>query len=314
VTDSDELWIEMAQFDTGLADGLWEGLPPPGDAPEWYGKVSALIHAASAPAGPSDLAGEASIVARMQAAVADAAADPPRAIDLRHAVVRRRAVDSPRHLAARRRAAQQEQGHGARLLGRIVAVKAVALSTAVVLGVTAAAATTGIVATVVVPALQDRDQPPVEKPPAIGVDQGGPSGGSESPSGSDGSWPPGCVMLPEICGRDGLGLVGEVPNPGATDDPAGIDTAPGAAESDATDEAVSDATQAGDDGAGTAVTVPPADSAPVETTTTITEPPPTTTPTSEPPPTTATTQLPAPASGTSAGAKAKAPPRAAIVD
>jgi hypothetical protein len=167
VTDSDDLWIGMAQFDTGLADGLWEGLPPPGDAPDWYGKVSALIHAASAPAGRSDLAGEASIVARMQAAVVDAAANPPRAIDLRHAVVRRRAVDSPRHLAARRRAAQHEQGHGARLVGRIVAVKAVALTTAVVLGVTAAAATTGIVATVVVPALQDRDQPTDKELPAI---------------------------------------------------------------------------------------------------------------------------------------------------
>src|ERR671910_2265630 len=229
----------MAQFDTGLADRLWEGLPPPGDAPDWYGKVSALIGAASAPAGPSDLAGEASIVARMQAAVADAAADPPRAIDLRHAVVRRRAVDLPRHLAARRRAAQQEQGHGARLLGRIVAVKAVALSTAVVLGVTAAAATTGIVATVVVPALQHRDQPSVEEPPAIVVDPGGgSSSGPESPGGSSGSWRPDCVLRLETCGGDGAG---EGPNPGATgDDPAGIATAPDAAESDATGEAVVD--------------------------------------------------------------------------
>ena len=299
MTDSDDLWIGMAQFDTALADGLWEGLPPPGDAPDWYGKVSALIHAASAPAGPSDLAGEASVVARMQAAVADAAADTRGAIDLRHAVVRRRAVDSPRHLAARRRAAQQEQGHGARLVGRIVAVKAVALSTAVVLGVTAAAATTGIVATVVVPALQDRDQPPVEKLPPIGVDQGGPSGGSESPGGSDGSWPPGCVMLPEICGRDGPGLVGELPNPGATGgDPADAATVSGAAESDATGEAVGDANPA--------ATVPPPDVAPAEATTTTTQPPPTTTTTSEPPPTTTTTQPPDPAIGTSAGADADA--------
>src|SRR5918995_5800055 len=123
----------MAQFATGRADRLWEGLPPPADAPEWYGKVSGLIHAASAPAAPSDLAGEASIVARMQAAIVDAAAGPPREIDLRHAVVRRWAVDSPRHLAARPRAAQHEQGHRARLVGRIVAVKAVAVTTAVVL-------------------------------------------------------------------------------------------------------------------------------------------------------------------------------------
>jgi hypothetical protein len=296
----------MAQFDTGLADRLWEGLPPPGDAPEWYGKVSALIHAASAPAGPSDLAGEASIVARMQAAVVDAAAEPPGAIDPRHAVVRRRAVDSPRHLAAGRRAAQHEQGHGARLVGRIVAVKAVALTTAVVLGVTAAAATTGIVATVVVPALQDRDQPTVEELPAIGVDQGGGSpGGSESPSGSDGSWRPDCVLRLETCGRDGAGLDGDGPDPGATDDPAGIATAPGAAESDATGEAVGDA--------GTAATAPPPVVATAETTTTTTQPPPTTTTTSEPPPTTTTTQPPAPLSDKSAGADAETPPPAAVV-
>jgi len=293
----------MAQFDTGLADGLWEGLPPPGDAPEWYGKVSTLIHAASAPAAPSDLAGESSIVARMQAALVDAA-DPPRAIDLRHAVVRRRAVDSPRHLAARRRAAQHEQGHGARLVGRIVAVKAVALTTAVVLGVTAAAATTGIVATVVVPALQHRDQPSVEKQPAIGVDQGGSWGGSESPSGSDGSSALRCVLQLQSCGRDGAGL-GDGPDPGATDDPAGTATAPDAAESDATGEAVGDA--------GTAATVPPPDVAPAETTTTTTEPPPTTTTTSEPPPTTTPTEPPAPLIDESADDDGEPPPLAAIV-
>jgi hypothetical protein len=293
----------MAQFDTGLADRLWEGLPPPGDAPEWYGKVSTLIRAASAPAGPSDLAGEASIVARMQAAVVDDAADTPRAIDLRHAVVGRRAVDSPRHLAARRRAAQREQGHGARLVGRIVAVKAVALSTAVVLGVTAAAATTGIVATVVVPALQHRDQRSVEELPAIVVDQGGgSSSGPESPGGSSGSWRPDCVLRLETCGRDGAG---EGLNPGATgDDPADAATASGAAVSDATGEAVGDAR--------TATTVPPADEAPAETTTTTTQPPSTTT-TSQPPPTTTTTQPPAPLVGTSAGADAVTPPPAAIV-
>jgi hypothetical protein len=280
VTDSDDLWIGMAQFDTGLADGLWEGLPPPDDAPEWYGKVSGLIHAASAPAGPSDLAGEASIVARMQAAIVDAAADPSREIDLRHAVVRRRAVESPRHLAARPRAAQHEQGHRARLVGRIVAVKAVAVTTAVVLGVTAAAATTGIVATVVVPALQDRDQP--TEVPAVGGDEGGPSDGSESPSGSDDSPAITCALHPVTCGHDGTG-VGDGTDPAATDDPAGGATATGAAESDATGEADADA--------GTATTVQQ-DAASAETTTTTTEPPSTTTTTE--PPTTTTTPPPAP--------------------
>jgi hypothetical protein len=237
----------------------------------------------------------------MQAAIVDAAAGPPREIDLRHAVVRRRAVDSPRHLAARPRAAQHEQGHRARLVGRIVAVKAVAVTTAVVLGVTAAAATTGIVATVVVPALQDRDQP--TELPAVGGDQGGPSDGSESPSGSDANAVLDCVRHPQTCGRDGAGLMGEATNPVVTGDPAGIATEPSAAENDATAEAID---------AGTAATLPP-DPAPAETTTTTTEPQPTTTTTSEPPPTTTTTQSPAPLLGKSAGAKAGRPPPAAIL-
>ncbi|MGH9112277.1 MAG: hypothetical protein ACRDZN_08270, partial [Acidimicrobiales bacterium] len=209
MTDADDLWIEMAQFDTGLADGLWEGSPPPGDAPEWYGKVSTVIHATSAPAGPSELAAEATIVARMQAAIVEAAADPA-AIDLRHAVGAGRSVDAPRHLAASRNTTHRRpQGHGARLVGRIVAVKAAVLTTAVALGVTAAAATTGIVATVVVPALQDRDEPTVEEPPETVVDQGGgQSGASESPGGSDGSSPLDCVLRPDACGRGG-GLVGD---------------------------------------------------------------------------------------------------------
>jgi hypothetical protein len=294
VSDSDDLWIEMAQFDTSLADGLWEGSPLPGDAPVWYGRVSALIHAASAPAESSELAGEATIVARMQAVVVETATDPG-AIDLRDAVGGGHAVDSPRHLAAGHSAVQRRhQGHGARLVGRIVAVKAAALTTAVVLGVTAAAATTGIVATVVVPALQDRDEPTDEELPATVVDQGGgSSGGSDSPGGSDGSSPLDCVLRPETCERDGL--VGAGGSTGANgDDPAGAATEPGATASDATtSEAVGDATEATDGGTGTETTVAPPDETPTEATTTTTEPPPTTT-TTEPPPTTTTTEPPAP--------------------
>ncbi len=291
MSDADDLWIEMAQFDTSLADGLWEGSPPPGDAPAWYGKVSALIHAASAPAGSSELAGEATTVARMQAAVVEAATDPPQ------------------HLAAGRSAAhRRHQGHGARLVGRIVAVKAAAFTTAVVLGVTAAAATTGIVATVVVPALQDRDEPTVEESPATVVDQGGgSSGGFESPGGSDGSSPFDCVLRPETCGHGGVGLVGAGGSTGANgDDPAGAATEPGATDSDATTGvAVGDATEATGDGMGTATTVAPLpDETPTEATTTTTEPPPTTT-TTEPPPTTTTTEPPAPLVDESAASTAE---------
>jgi hypothetical protein len=152
-----------------------------------------------------------------------------------------------------------------------------------------------------VPALQDRDQP--TEVPAVGVDEGGPSDGSESPSGSDGSLTFDCALHLVTCGRDGTG-VGDGTDPDATDDPAVIATTPGAAGSDALGEADGDA--------GTAATLPP-DLAPAETTTTTTELQPTTTTTSEPPPTTTTTQPPAPLLGKSAGAKSGRPPPAAIL-
>jgi hypothetical protein len=121
----DEIWIDMVQFDVGAADRLWEGIPPAHGAPEWYDDVSGLIETANGPAEPHELVDEPVVVEDMH----------------------KTTLCRPRRCR-----------HG-RTLGRAVAMKAAAATTASVLGVAAAAAaTTGIVATMaslVVPAIEE---------------------------------------------------------------------------------------------------------------------------------------------------------------
>ena len=63
----------MAQFDTEIADGLWNGLIP-ADAPAWCGDVASLIGTARGPATEDELAAESQIVALMAEAILEAAA------------------------------------------------------------------------------------------------------------------------------------------------------------------------------------------------------------------------------------------------
>jgi hypothetical protein len=69
MTPSDELWIEMAEFDADMADGIWDGTPAPADSPSWYGDVATLIRVATSPARPDELAAEGEIVALMQGTI-----------------------------------------------------------------------------------------------------------------------------------------------------------------------------------------------------------------------------------------------------
>lgn len=272
----DDLWIELAQFDTGHADGLWDPNAATGAAdavPAWYGRVATLLRSAQAPATDDELAGEADIVARMQAAALETAgAATDAGVD--------RAVSAndgrPRHLRAASGAhAPGERHRGARVVGRIVAVKAAAVTTAVAVGVTAAAATTGIVATVVVPALSDRDKPATEEPPTSPADGGGSGTGQDGGRGSAGSLT--CIILAD-CG------------PG---DPAATEP-----EGDATPEpepeppATPPATTASSGGETPAEPTSPTTVAP--STTATTTPPPQTTTTTTPPTTTTTTEPPIP--------------------
>jgi hypothetical protein len=125
ISARDEIWIDMVQFDVRAADQLWEGIPPAHGAPGWYDDVSGLIETASGPAEPHELVDEPVVVEDMHETT----------------------LGGPRHCRHRW------------TLGRVVAMKAVAASTASVLGVAAAAAaTTGIVATVarvVVPVIEE---------------------------------------------------------------------------------------------------------------------------------------------------------------
>lgn len=285
MTPSDELWIEMAQFDTHLADGIWDGTTVPDDPPPWYGRVATLIRAAKAPARPDELAAEDEIVALMrrtvlEAAPADAGAPVGPPVDvaalaeveslveaealrdaavldgvesLVEAPVESSPVESspnvaasaeieppvevgvpvdgtppadvevtvaaadgsggdrrpPRHLRLVEAPApddeddgrvrplhlrpQSGRGRAGRVIRRLVAVKAVAATTAVAIGITAAAATTGIV-TVVVPAARDRLLTD-DKPSGEVVDEDAPS--DDSGPRSDGTY-----EVPQDCDRD----------------------------------------------------------------------------------------------------------------
>src|SRR5262245_38567038 len=112
----DEIWIDMIQFDVRAADRLWEGTAPADGAPAWYDDVSGLIETATGPAEPHELVDEPVVVEDM-------------------------------HRTAHGRCSRRHQHR--RTVGRVVAMKAAAVTTVGVMGVAAAAAaTTGLVATV----------------------------------------------------------------------------------------------------------------------------------------------------------------------
>jgi hypothetical protein len=157
--DRDELWVDMTQFDTRVADGVWQGEATDPDAPGWFADVRTLVHRARGPAEPDELVDEPVLVDRM-----------------RRATLGETLADLPRR-------------PGVRAVGRLVAMKAAAATTASVMTMAAAAATTGIVATVaatmVVPAIQERvmpiigreSSPAAEAPAQSGTGAGGATAG-----------------------------------------------------------------------------------------------------------------------------------------
>jgi hypothetical protein len=127
-TPRDQIWIDMTQFDTSLADAVWDGTAPVPDAPRWYDDVTTLVHTARGPAEPGELIAEPLVVEKMHRTTVGAG-----------------------------RVARRHRPRKA--LGRLLAMKAAAATTAGVVGVAAAAAaTTGLVATVatvVVPVIKE---------------------------------------------------------------------------------------------------------------------------------------------------------------
>ncbi|MFP3900685.1 MAG: hypothetical protein ACLFXM_07500 [Acidimicrobiia bacterium] len=173
-TPRDEIWVDMVQFDTRTADAIWDG-DGPLDAPRWYAEMAARIHAARAPADPLELADEPEVVDTM-----------------------RRAVLGQTVTRVRRPAPM-------RLLGRAVAMKASAVVTVSVLGITAAAATIGTVATVVVPAIERQfvtGQQPEDDQEAEGSVPG-PGTGDPDTSGAEAGVPGQCAgRVPSCADRD----------------------------------------------------------------------------------------------------------------
>jgi hypothetical protein len=138
VTPRDEIWVDMTQFDTEVADAVWDGTYRDRSAPPWYRDVRSLIHRARGPAEAHELADEPAVVEAMGQTARGQYLAPTRA--------------------------RATRPSGVHTLGRVVAMKAAAATTATLIGVTAAAAaTTGIVATVaatvVVPAVRHHVAP-----------------------------------------------------------------------------------------------------------------------------------------------------------
>lgn len=134
MTDRDEMWVDLTQFDTLAADSVWEGTHRDPDAPAWYRDLRSLIHRARGPAESHELLDEPELVETMHRATLGGTL------------------------------ARLPRSSGARTLGRVLAMKAAAATTASMISVAAAAAaTTGIVATVaatvVVPVVKDHVVP-----------------------------------------------------------------------------------------------------------------------------------------------------------
>jgi hypothetical protein len=296
----DDRFIHMARFDAAHAKRVWDGSAATDDGPAWYGRVATLIRAAAAPATEDELAGESDVVARMEAAMLAPAGDDELAGET-DIVARMQATilglgseaedgdngadaaddpDRPRHL---RPAVPWATRHrqGVRVVRRIVAVKAAAVTAVVAIGVTAAAATTGFVATVVVPALSNNEPKHFEeRKTTADTDNASSSDGSEDGQGDGGGTADGAAVImdldePLVCMLDMDCLLHEVEIAADTASAVPATPAPGTVAADAaTPDAVADSSA-----------IPP-DPAAEPTTTTTTEPP--TTTTTEPPTTTTT--------------------------
>jgi hypothetical protein len=307
MTEADDNVVELRDLDQLFEDILaGQALGP--EAPAWSADLARLVQGARVEAVPGELAGHDDIVASMTEArrsaaadgraddageagareagdraalplrpVADAVASPDDEVVAAAATESAGAPHAPRHaLGARGYRAKHAAartptpgGPTARDVGRLIAVKAVAVTTAVVVGtVAAAAATTGIVANVVVPALTSNapDAPPTSKTTTTQRSGAGGVSGVEDDD-VDGTVPvPACQLSP-VCSP--LTPAFPAPDDSVPARPTGP-TVP-------TTDRPSTSTTIPDTPATTTTTEAPPTSEPGPTTT-ITEPPPTTQP------------------------------------
>ena len=228
MTEADDNVVELRDLDQLFEDVLaGQALGP--EAPAWSADLARLVRGARAEAVPGELAGHDAVVASMlevrrsaEAASQAEARDPAAPAPLPIAAVPTPpdgtptlpteagsvGAPLPRHVRGERgyrakHAATRTQASGnptARNVGRLIALKAAAVTTAVVVGtVAAAAATTGIVANVVVPAFTSKapHTPPASKT-TITQRPGGGAGGGEDED-LDATVPvPACQLAP-VC-------------------------------------------------------------------------------------------------------------------
>ncbi len=218
MNEADDNVVEVRDLDQLFEEVLAGEVRNP-DAPAWCGDLARLVAGARAEAAPGELAAQDDIVSRMVAVRQElppegdvapgvipvltpvpaptaptAPTVPTRPTTALAAVPAVSDADAPegagpyvpRHARGYRakHAADRMQtstNPTVRYVGRVIAVKAAAVTTAVVIGtVAAAAATTGIVANVVVPAFTDEspDAPPTGKATITSSDDRDDSGGA----------------------------------------------------------------------------------------------------------------------------------------
>ncbi len=199
MTDADDPTIGGDDIDA-LFEAMLRGHEPASDAPGWCSDLAVLVHAARAPAAPGELAREDDIVARMRRVRLDVGSGAVTPAPLTDLGARRAAADPDRSYRAKHAAARLEMSRhpAVRTIGRVLAMKAAAVTTVTVISVAAAAAaTTGIVATVVMPALSTDE--PRDAEPATTTTEGPRTTATSTPRAAGWADAPGlaaCPMLP----------------------------------------------------------------------------------------------------------------------
>ena len=294
MTEADDNVVGLPDLDR-LFEEVLAGEIGTADAPAWRNDLARLVHGARAEAAPDELAAQDDIVSRMvavrQAANAGDQVEPAGVPPLTAVAAPSAAVSAaprptgesdpegpyvPRHARGYRAKhagarMQTSANPTVRYVGRLIAVKAAAVTTAVVVGtVAAAAATTGIVATVVVPAFTSEapDTPATGKTTTTqGDDRDGAGGAGDGSDGVDVTVAvPTCQLTP-VCSPLTPASPGQGPAPARPTGP----TVP-------TTEQPADTTTTTETPSTTATTETPPTTPPEPTTTSTTETPPTTAP------------------------------------
>lgn len=163
MTPPDDLWMDLAGFDDGLVDRIWNGTREPDEGPAWCDDLDSLLTLGRGSATGDELADEEAVVAAM----ADVVGTPVH-LEVPAGLGAPADLGEPTPATRRRRISVR----------RVAAAKAAGVAGVIVFGAAAAAAT-GAVATRVVPGLGDDPPAGVEVPASTSTTTSGGVAGDE---------------------------------------------------------------------------------------------------------------------------------------